>query len=96
MVFIFFEVFLTFFSGRPPNDDTFRLAAIIIPLHFLTMIITFVLMVIYVVYLFRTDRVAKESKALWAVVLILGNILSMPVFWYLYIWKKPPEGQAAG
>lgn len=74
MGFTFFEVFLGFFSGSPPNDDTFRLVAIITPLHFLTMTITFVLMVIYVVYLFRTDRVAKESKALWAVVLILGNI----------------------
>ena len=50
------------------------------------------LLVIYVAYLFKTDRVGQDKKALWAVVLLLGNIVAMPVFWYLYIWKKPERG----
>jgi hypothetical protein len=51
-----------------------------------------VLLVIYVVYLFKTDRVAQDKKALWAAVLLLGGLIAMPVFWYLYIWKQPAQG----
>jgi hypothetical protein len=64
---------------------------IIFPLHLLTMLEIFVLLAIYIVYLFRTNRVAQDKKALWAVVLFLGNMIAMPVFWYLYIWKEPEE-----
>lgn len=56
--------------------------------HFLTMIFIFALTAFYIVYLFRTDRVDQDKKALWAVVLFLGNVFAFPVFWYLYIWKE--------
>jgi hypothetical protein len=68
---------------------------IIFPLHLLTMLEIFVLLAIYMVYLFRTSRVARDKKALWAVVLFLGNMVAMPVFWYLYIWKETEEGIAS-
>ncbi len=42
-------------------------------------------------YLFKTDVVPQDKKALWAVVLFLGNMISMPIFWYLYIWTKLKE-----
>jgi hypothetical protein len=59
------------------------------------MIDVFVLIFVYIRYLFKTDTVPKDKKALWAVVLFLGNMISMPIFWYLYVWKylgnKMPE-----
>ena len=64
---------------------------VIFPLHLLTMLEIFVLLAIYVLYLFKTDRVRQDKKALWAVVLFLGNMMAMPVFWYLYIWKEPEQ-----
>jgi hypothetical protein len=64
---------------------------IIFPLHLLTMLEIFVLLAICIVYLFRTERVAQDKKALWAVVLFLGHMIAMPVFWYLYIWKEPEQ-----
>ena len=54
--------------------------------HFGTILLVFVLLVFYVVYLFKTDRVPQEKKALWAVVLFLGNMAAMPVFFYIYVW----------
>jgi phosphatidylglycerophosphate synthase len=57
--------------------------------HFLTMLLMFGLTAFYIVYLFRTDRIAQDKKALWAIVLFMGNIIAFPVFWYLYIWKEP-------
>jgi len=57
--------------------------------HFLTMLWMFALTTFYIVYLFRTDRIAQDEKALWAIVLFFGNIVAFPVFWYLHIWKEP-------
>ncbi len=65
---------------------------IIFPLHFLTMLEMVVLLVIYIRHVFKTDRVPQDKKALWAVVLFLGNMIAMPIYWYLYIWpeQEPP------
>lgn len=73
------------------SPDAFLL---IFPLHLLTMLEILVLQVIYVVYLFGTDRVRQDKKALWAAVLILGNMIAMPVFWYLYVWRRPDDAGA--
>jgi hypothetical protein len=56
-------------------------------IHFAAVLYTLGLIGFYVVYLFRTDRVPTEKKALWAVVLLLANTFAMPVFWYFYIWR---------
>jgi hypothetical protein len=56
--------------------------------HFLTIFFMFALTAVYLVYLFRTDRVRQDKKALWAVVLFLGNAFAFPVFWYLYVWRE--------
>jgi hypothetical protein len=62
---------------------------IIFPLHLLTMLWIMALTVIYIVNVFKNDRVDKDKKALWAVVIFLGNMIAMPVYWYLYIWREP-------
>ena len=41
----------------------------------------------YIIYLFKTNNVPKDKKALWAVVLFLGHVVSIPIFWYHYVWK---------
>jgi len=67
-------------------------------MHFLTMLIMLGLTVFYIVYVFRSDRVAQDKKALWAVVIFLGNMIAMPIFFYLYIWRDPeipPAGAPA-
>ena len=56
-------------------------------MHFVAIILTWCLIGFYIYYLFKTDHVKQDQRALWAVVLLLANILVMPVFWYLYIWK---------
>jgi hypothetical protein len=61
--------------------------AIIIPLHILTMLWIMGLTVFYMVNVFRNDRVNKDMKVLWAVVLFMRSIIAMPIYWYLYIWR---------
>ena len=56
--------------------------------HFGAMLLMVGLTIFYIVFLFRTSRVPSDKKALWAVVLFLGNAFAFPVFWYLYIWRQ--------
>lgn len=92
MVFFMFSIFAMMFLSisHPPaqNSGPPLLFLIIFPLHFLTIIEIFVLLAIYMIFLFKTDYVKQDQKALWAVVLFMGNTLAMPVFWYIYVWKN--------
>jgi hypothetical protein len=82
-------------SSGPPIAFLLLFAA-----HFATILLMFGLIAFYIVYLFKTDRVPQDKKALWAAVLFLGNMMAMPVFFYLYVWpeewpRKKPGGQGA-
>lgn len=58
--------------------------------------------VVYIVHAATSDRVARDLKAVWVVLLLLLNIIVMPIFWYLYMWKRPklqtyePSAQVLG
>ena len=84
-----FGMMMSGFSGGDPSRPP-AIIMIIFNLHILTMFEIFALLVVYMTNLFKTDRVPQDKKALWAVVLFLGNMLAMPVYWYLYIWKERP------
>lgn len=66
--------------------------AVFIALHLFTMLWLMGLTVFYMVNVFRNDRVDKDKKVLWAVVIFMGNMIAMPIYWYLYIWKEVPAG----
>lgn len=48
------------------------------------------LTVFYMVNVFRNDRVEKDKKVLWAVVIFMASVIAMPIYWYLYIWRESP------
>ena len=60
--------------------------------HLFTMLWMMGLTIFYIVNVFRNDRVDKDKKALWAIVIFMGNIIAMPIYWYLYIWQEAPAG----
>jgi len=93
--FMFSMVFSIMWPGRAGGaaDPAARMGQMFI-LHLLTMLVLAVLLVIYICYLFQTDRVARDKKPLWAVALFLGNMIAMPVFWYLYVWRQLPRQTA--
>ncbi len=80
-------------AGHPPGNGQQKIMMAILPLHLFTIFEIFGLVAIYLFYLFKTDVVAQDKKALWAVVIFLGNMISMPIFWYLYIWKISKENE---
>lgn len=45
--------------------------------------------IIYLLNVLRNKRIPKDNKHLWIALLIFGNLLIYPVYWYLYIWREP-------
>lgn len=89
-LFVFFiTIFSTIFFMPGPEKGPPPLIAIILPLHLLTMLLIMGLTIFYIVNVFRNPRVEKDQKALWAIVIFLGNMIGMPIYWYLYVWKEP-------
>ena len=87
-VFVFSMIlFIPTQGGESSEPPMFFL--IIFPLHLLTMLWIMALTVFYIVNVFRNDRVEKDKKVLWAVVIFMGNMIAMPIYWYLYIWREP-------
>jgi hypothetical protein len=41
----------------------------------------------YVFFIFCSERVRAEDKALWAIVLFMGNVIGIPIFWFVYFWR---------
>jgi len=62
--------------------------ALLFIVHGITMVWLLALLAIYIYDVFNNSRVDKDKKALWAVVLFLGNVIAMPIYWYLYIWAE--------
>lgn len=95
MIFFFLVVFSSLFlmprSGSPEGGAFPSLFLLIFPLHFLTMLLIMGLTVFYMVNVFRNERVEKDKKVLWAVVLFMGSMIAMPIYWYLYIWREDKE-----
>ncbi len=98
---IFFIVLFTYFARHfqtnlpttaTPPEEFFQNFNTTFRLQLLFMALSVALLVFYIVHVFRTDRVPADKKALWAVVLFLGNFLAMPVYWYLYVWPKAEVG----
>ena len=96
-LFIAFTFGLMFYihgagAAGPQAQEPPAAILLVFVLHFATILMTFALIAFYIVYLFKTDRVAQDKKALWAAVLFLGGMIAMPIFFYLYIWpEKAPD-----
>jgi hypothetical protein len=89
---IFFVAIGSLFIFMPEQGEVEQgppgIFLIIFPLHLLTMLWIMGLTIFYIVNVFRNDRVDKDKKVLWAVVIFMGNMIAMPIYWYLYIWRE--------
>jgi hypothetical protein len=59
--------------------------------HLLAMLVMMAQMAVFVVLLFRNDRLDGDKRILWLIVLLLAGWIGAPLYWYLQIWKAPNE-----
>jgi hypothetical protein len=89
---LFFASFVLTLSAGPHPNFIFDNFAILMAVHLGVMFLMFALMTFYIVFLFKTDRVKTEMKALWAIAIFMGSFVAMPIFWFLYIWPERGAG----
>lgn len=91
---LYFFIFFLFFIDQflrligMPFESVFQ---VIFVAHISTMAWTAVLLFIYIKNVFKNPNVPSDKRTLWAVVLFFGHMVSMPIYWYLYIWRERHE-----
>ena len=94
LIFMFAIFSMIFMATQGFQNSPPKIFFIIFTLHLFTILYSFGLIAFYVYYIFKTDNVPKDKKVLWTVIIFLGNMFAMPVFWFLYIWREPKINNA--
>lgn len=89
----FFVFFLTFFTfplseGRNSSNLFDILFPVLFICHFLTVFLVLFLMSVYIFHVIKNKKLSEQSKLLWVILLIIANVLVLPIYWYIYIWKE--------
>ena len=58
--------------------------------HMLTIVLLLGLITIYVVLAIKNEQFDQTMKIAWVVGFGLVTMVAMPVYYYLYVWRKPP------
>ncbi|MBN2168943.1 MAG: PLDc_N domain-containing protein [Actinobacteria bacterium] len=69
--------------------ETWKLVILLLPL----LILQFTLLIVAIVDLVKRDRVRFDNKALWAVVIVIFNIIGPVVY---LTWGREEEGNGNG
>ena len=90
LVYIF--IFVAYFLFNVSNPDHFNaVMPFLFFFHFLTILLIFGLMLFYVVHAVRNPRVSGNMKIVWVICLVQLNIMAVPIYWFLEIWKAPED-----
>ncbi len=54
-------------------------------------IVSFGLLVYYIILVINHTHMDANEKLLWIVIFMIGNVLAFPVYWYMRIWKEPVD-----
>ena len=55
--------------------------------HFFMYLYTVLLLAFYIIHLFGNSSISREVKLIWTLALLIGSVLTMPIYWYLHVWK---------
>jgi intracellular septation protein A len=91
-LFIALVIESTVRNGGDPDNDLLIPFELLMALHIGTMLLLVAGAVAYVAHAWRSPRVGKDERVLWVIVLILGGVIAMPIYWWLHI--RPREAVA--
>jgi hypothetical protein len=57
--------------------------------HFFTILLMIALMPFYIILAVKNERLDQTMRIIWVVLLCTMGLLASPVYWYLYVWRKP-------
>ena len=63
---------------------------VLFAVHILTVLLMFLLMPVYIILPLKNERLDQNMRIVWVILACTVSLLSHPVYWYLYVWRKPP------
>lgn len=88
VIFGIYQLMSLFFSEDPAVPVIFlSYLSYIIPYLFSFFFVYLGLEIFYLIHVLKNKFLDSEKKFLWVVVLFILNAISMPVYWYVHIWK---------
>lgn len=96
IVFVIFGYFGELLLGGTAGYDVVfhivdLLLSVLVALLYVTIPCFVGLIVFFVLYILRTDRVCQEKKLQWIINLVVAGVFTLPLFWYFYIWREPTQ-----
>ena len=58
-------------------------------LHMITILLLFALMPLYIILPIKNERLDQTMRIVWVVLACTVGIFADPVYWYLYVWRRP-------
>lgn len=55
----------------------------------LTSVLAMRLIAFYRKHIVNTERLTQDQKMLWGILIRLGGVVALPIYWYRYIWREP-------
>jgi len=74
--------------GEPPAFIPIGFVGLVV-VHMGTILLMMALMPLYIVLAVKNDRLDQTMRIIWVVLLCMMGMLANPVYWYLYVWRKP-------
>lgn len=90
-VFFFLNLFFGVVNGQEPDwfaEDRFPVA--LFAAHFGAILLSIGLLGWYIVAVVKNPALETVMKLIWVLVLFQLSFFAMPVYWYLYIWRRQP------
>lgn len=75
-------------TAGPPEGLPVAFAGIFAA-HLFTILLMLALMPFYIIMAVKNDRLDQTTRIIWVVLLCTLTMFVAPVYWYLYIWRKP-------
>lgn len=60
--------------------------------HLFTMLLMMGLMPFYIIMAVKNERLDQTMRIVWVVLACTVGMFANIVYWYLYVWRKPPVG----
>ena len=86
MVVFFLSYFIVGEGTMTAGETIFMLGLVLFTL--IAVILTFVLMIWYMIKACKNPELTTGMKVLWCVLLYCFNLVAFPVYWILYIRKE--------
>jgi len=74
----------TFITGRAPHGVP-TVFLVLFPLHFLTVILSMGLLIVYVLHAIKNPKLSPSDRQLWAVMIFIGSFVAVPTYYFMHV-----------